>query len=339
MNSREMPGSAVSRRALSFWLVPAACLAYPLIRSGVRLSGTNLVLALVASAAVYVLAVYLCYGLAGLVYRGRTRAAVGLISTAIVLGLVAGGFEHIRETVFDLLGISLAGGSVGWLMARNSRPLTAYLTGAAVLTACVAVVYYPVWPILSEGILESMENMIENARPLWSGAGMSTIQVEDMISGTRKFARLAAQIVPAATIMAAVTQFSIAYLLFFVREDVDPQQRQRVLVFTHWKIPYPVVVPLIISAGLRVLGGEASRVVADNIILVLSIYYCLAGLSLIEYGLRRFQIPPGIRIGLYVLLIISGFFGYGLTVLLGLIDSFTAWRTGSPEIELKKENA
>ncbi len=61
-----------------------------------------------------------------------------------------------------------------------------------------------------------------------------------------------------------------------------------------------------------------------------SIFYCLTGLALMEFLLRRLQLSRLMKILFYLFLFISQFVGFFAAALLGLIDSFADWRKVKP---------
>jgi len=73
------------------------------------------------------------------------------------------------------------------------------------------------------------------------------------------------------------------------------------------------------------LGGTAA-VIVDNLLLLLSVFYCVTGLALIEFWFRRLRLPGLLRIVMYLLLLPAGFFGYLTLALVGFVDSFFDWR-------------
>ena len=86
------------------------------------------------------------------------------------------------------------------------------------------------------------------------------------------------------------------------------------------------------------VGGETITLVADNVLLAMSIYYCVGGLALLAHGLKRFKLPLFVKVMFYIMLTLSGVLGYIVIVLVGFIDSFADWRkVNEPPIELKTE--
>ena len=108
--------------------------------------------------------------------------------------------------------------------------------------------------------------------------------------------------------------------------------------FSRWKVPFSVTPVFLVAAVGRLAGGDIITLVADNVLLVLSIYYCVGGLALLEYGLKRFKMPMFVKIVFYIMLTLSGVLGYVAIVLVGFVDSFADWRkVNESPIELKTE--
>jgi hypothetical protein len=146
-----------------------------------------------------------------------------------------------------------------------------------------------------------------------------------------------ARLVPAMTLMDLVVQFSIGFLWFLWRGLAAERSATLLRPMAQWKVPFALT-PLVVAATLgRLLGNDTVILVADNVIMALSLFYCLGGLALITHVLNRLKMPLIVRILFYVMLTLTGLLGYLFTVLLGFLDSFADWRKISPRsIELDK---
>jgi uncharacterized protein YybS (DUF2232 family) len=146
-----------------------------------------------------------------------------------------------------------------------------------------------------------------------------------------------ARLVPAATIINMVAQFSIGFVWFLARGVPAEKSATLLAPFTRWRVPFALTTVVIAAALGRILGGETVRLIADNLFLALAICYCVGGLALIAYAAQRLHLPLVVKILFYIAMLLSGVIGFSLVVLLGFFDSFADWRKLSGQsIELDK---
>ncbi|MFQ6008511.1 MAG: DUF2232 domain-containing protein, partial [Candidatus Zixiibacteriota bacterium] len=96
--------------------------------------------------------------------------------------------------------------------------------------------------------------------------------------------------------------------------------------FIYWKVPFGLTLPLIITILMRLLGGEQLKIIADNVLVILSVYYCIAGLAFMEYHLRKLHLSRLMKVLFYILLFLTQLAGFFIAVLIGFIDSYADWR-------------
>jgi uncharacterized protein YybS (DUF2232 family) len=319
-------------------LVLPGAVAYPVLQFGGSLALGNALLAVLSVVAAYCLCVYLYYGITGLVYYSRMKTVVAGALVAGGAGIVSAGPGQPTYCLANLAMLFLGGGLVGSLVSRGKPPVVAYAAGVAVLVVLGLVAYLPLWPLLMESFRELSGEAIDQLEAAWSAGGMAADRTEEALLSLKRISASAARLIPGVMIMSAVVQFSVGFLLFYARSVEDSSAVRSVLKFTSWRVPFGVAPLVMIVIIIRLLGGESLKLIADNAVLILSVYYCLGGIALIEFYLKRMSVPAAVRILFYVFLTFTGIVGYAITAILGFVDSFADWRKEpEAEIDLKKQ--
>jgi hypothetical protein len=324
-------------RQARVWTVLIALVLFPLLKYGLAVRVAFLPLTAVILVVTYFLAIYLYRTITEVVLQRSIWPVAAASAVAMACGAIVCPSGEIVMMLAETLTITAASVVTGRSLHRGNSGLKPYVIGALVVLIGGAVMFAPQWKALME-LLKALGQ--ENAAALSQSLGMVGYHPEAARSYADQFNAMVdavARLVPAATLMSVVTQFTVGYLWFLLRGL--PQERSAVLLppFARWKAPFALT-PILIAAALgRLLGGETVVLAADNVLFMLSIYYCVGGLALIEYSLQRLRLRMILRILFYIALTFTGLFGYLLAVLLGFADSFADWRKVSrTSIQLDK---
>ncbi len=327
-----------SRSSPVAWWVLVGLVVYPVLALGGVGSSESLPTGFFLAAVAYLLALYLYYGVSALVYRGRTWSVVIAAVVSIVVAMAVTG--RVGGTLGTPALIVVGGGLTGYLTRRGKDPLTVYLVGIGALIAVSVMMYLSVWPELMQVVERQFSQVIGESESFMRVNGMVESQIDEVMLALERAGRASVRTIPASMIMGAVIQYSIGFLLFFVRGVDNASSVQAVKDFTRWKVPFWTALVLIVAIPMRLFGPETATLIADNVILILALYYCLGGLALVEFGLKRFGVSLPVRILFYVFLVLSGLIGLFMAALAGFVDSFADWRRNAPdEIDLKKRES
>ena len=96
--------------------------------------------------------------------------------------------------------------------------------------------------------------------------------------------------------------------------------------FRHWKAGLYSMIVLAASLLIWIVGIEPLRPIVENVLFLFGMVYMICGFAVIEYYLRKRRVHTALRVTVYILLILSGWFGGGLAAVLGLIDSHFDFR-------------
>ncbi|MFZ5980051.1 MAG: DUF2232 domain-containing protein [Candidatus Zixiibacteriota bacterium] len=283
-------------------------------------------LVLLATTVAYILAMYLFYGISCLAFRGQNKTLWLGGAATLAVSLLAVGWKDgfLISGSWAMLVITSAAAGYG---ARSGYSgLKIYLIGLAVIIFFNLVMFVPHWPEMIKMMTAKTEKPLADFKAYLISGGFNSSRADDYVFRLKRMMDLVFRLIPAAMIMGTVTQFSIGLMIFFSR-GVDSFISDRLLpAFHFWKMPFWFVTVVIVSVLMRVLGGDTLQIIADNLLFVLAIYYCVTGLALGEYVIRRLRMSTLMRVLYYIMLLISSIYGFIIFALLGFIDSFKDWR-------------
>ncbi|MFQ5453564.1 MAG: DUF2232 domain-containing protein, partial [Candidatus Zixiibacteriota bacterium] len=156
--------------------------------------------------------------------------------------------------------------------------------------------------------------------------GYGADAVENNLNSARGSLKVLINLIPALTVISVAMQFSIGYIIFLLWLDKNNYQNKLLAPFIFWKVPFGIMLILIITILLRVFGNEMLIHIADNIIAIIAVFYAITGLALMEYYLRKFRLSRFMKIIFYIMLFLTQVIGFFVAVILGFIDSFIDWR-------------
>jgi len=248
---------------------------------------------------------------------------IGTVSAGIAGALVCSS-AHLTEMVIDCGVIVLAGSLVGNRSVSEHRQLRLYLYGLAVVVVGGLAMLVPLWPELI-GIAEEMsETVASDLRGNLVATGYHAETADLYVEKAREMMNMTIRILPAATLMNLVVQFSVGFL-WFLRRGL-PTGAAPLRPFSMWIVPFWLTPALVLIILARVFGGGVLGQAADNVLMILSIYYCVGGLAFIEHLFGKVKVVLGVKVLFYIMLTITGLLGYLAIVLLGFVDSFADWR-------------
>lgn len=307
-------------------LVVAAMFVYAVVTFAAPSVATGVVSIALLAALAYGLVVYLYYGIARLAFMRRTYLLWGSAVGAVVLSYMVSGLSEVW-LVLSGWGMVLFGGVIVGRLCAGGRGWSAtYLYGMAAVAIFAIAQYSPLWVQLSSMTDEGTGLLLEELNANLLAAGYTADAIADSLAQTRKLVDVMIRLIPAATVMAAIAQFSLGFIIFSrwaTRRSVDVAP---LAPLSKWKMPFWVTPALILIILIRVLAEEPWIQVADNLLAALSLFYCLTGMSLIDHFLVSLKISRFMKVLFYILLFFTQLAGYFVAVLLGFLDSFFDWR-------------
>jgi len=329
----QVPVSTIPR----LWLVAITVLVFPLLKYGLSNSTDNgafsslgIILALFAG-------IYAYRGIAELGAARKLLLGFSLIALATIIGAVSAPPSMALMAVANVLLIGLAAGTVGWRSLKDHSQSRLYVIGLAIVFAGGFVMYQSSWSMLIFGFNAMGADMLQNMRPALISSGFSEVQAVEWIEQMTRSLALLARLLPSITLMYLAMQYSLGFLWFMSLGVSQSSASGSLRPFTAWKMPFALMPVLIVILAARLMGGESVKLVSDNLLAMLSVWYCVGGLALVQYGLKRLRINVGVKIAVYVLILLSGLFGYFVLVLAAFVDSFADWRKRLAVSDLDKK--
>jgi lipid-A-disaccharide synthase-like uncharacterized protein len=277
-----------------------------------------------AAAVSYVLVIYLYFGFIRVVYRG-SALAVWLIGVAgaILTALTASATPW--PMVMKWLLLTVAGHAVGRFYRAGMANGRVYIIGALVVTAVAIAQWAPAWSQVVEALNAAKAGFVEDARASMVAAGFTPERVSSTLADFDRGMRLVIRLAPAGILMSSLMQFSVGFLIF-ARWLGAREAHRKMFPVSLWKMPFGLTPVLMAAILARFVFADDVRMLADNVLAVLSVYYCLGGLALIEHALAKLRLTRGVKVAFYILLFLTQVIGFVITAMLGFIDSFADWR-------------
>ena len=326
-----------TRRPPALWPVLIGIVVYPLLRFGGPSLGNGLLVNVIPVALAYALAIYLYYGIPGLAYRRVIWPVAIAAFASVVVSIATIDSHYVAQGILELAAVVIAGGLTGLLTRTGRHPIQTYVVSAVIVSGLAVLFYLPLWSGIMKDMTKFLDELATASEEMVAAGGATPQEVTEYGERISKLIPVIVTLLPAVTIMTMVIQYSLGFLLFFARAATDNPHRKSVLSFTGWRVPFEFVPAVIVLVLMRLFAGETPRLIADNGIFILSLFYCIGGLSLVEFYLKRWRLTLPFRIVFYTFLFLTGFVGFIVTAIVGFIDSFADWRSRSEsEIDLKK---
>ena len=328
---------ATRSNSARLWLPLAVIVLQAPLKYGLALHTGSLALMLVALVAAYLLAICL--------YRLVIESALGgpiwplwaATGAAMIIGGVMCPPEQMIAMLANTLMLSGSAIVVGWRLRLGDSALRLFVWGTLVVLAGGTLMFASQWQQQMDMFVMLGRESADALKQSLTGMGYHPDAVESYAGQFASVSEAAARLVPAATLMNLVTQFAAGFLWFLSRGLAAERSATLLRPIARWKVPFALT-PLVIAAALgRLLGNDRVVLVADNVIMALSVFYCVGGLALFTHVLNKLRATLFVKVLFYIMLTLLGLLGFLFTALLGFVDSFADWRKVSGRsIELDK---
>jgi hypothetical protein len=317
---------------ISQWLpVVVAMPLYSLIKYGPTVTPDTLVVSFIAQTISFGLAIYLYYGIARLNREGcQFQLWIGL-ALGVVSGFLLVGTRELWMLTTDWSMLFAASAIVGGMTKSNRSPFVAFMAGLIIVILVGIASFLPVWSdmrIVAEKMSQTIAYDFKNSAV---GLSLDAQSVETYSAIIQKWANVVVRLLPTILVMSFVTQFTIGYLWFAEKDARTHNTDSPLKSFLYWRVPLWVTLVVAIAVASRFLAGETAGYFSDNLLAAASLFYCVTGLALVEYYMRKFKLHWSLRLLFYILMVPTGLIGYFVFVLFGLMTSVYDWRS-APEV-------
>jgi hypothetical protein len=243
--------------------------------------------------------------------EGAHRLLIAAAVTGIIVGAIPGiGLIPMGAFIPIWLKLVVPSMIVGLLISRGWHPGKSFAV-ASVLMGLFIMVNYPQWSVALNGLIAQMNDgeainaFLDNVTYFWN-----TVR------------RLA----PGMVILSGLGQLFVAFLLTDMYYTRKYSYFPGFGPFIYWKIPEKLLYFLGAVLIVRLTIPGEFQVAADNVIFILSVFYAVCGLALVEHLLRRLRLPLFIRAIFYFGLFLMQVPGLIMTSIAGLFDSYFDFR-------------
>lgn len=310
--------------------VAALMLAYSIVTFGAFEFAADSSVAAMLAMVSYALTIYLFYQIACMSFQRQTWQIWGSVLAAVVVGFVVSGSGMIWMLVTNWGMLLLGGTMTGRLTASNVPPQRLYLITVLIVAIFAALQLWPLWAKLSVLAQSSVDVFLTELENQMVTLGYTVEDARDNATQSAKVLGLFPRLVPIGTVLAAVFQFSVGYLLFSGWVRNQGYNCPPAAPFMEWKVPFIITPILIVVILARLIGGETMAHVADNLLFAATIYYCVCGLALMEFYMKRLRLSKMMKVAFYIMLFVAQLVGFFVAVLIGFADSFFDWRNRQP---------
>jgi len=259
------------------------------------------------------------------------------LTAAAVCGLILGAIPGlaVNDFAYFLLNwsrIFIPPLLLGVLINRGWRAGLFFAVSAAVLAIILFALFDRIGGILYLVIDQAENTVLGLMSTTMSTLGYNQESAQSSLDGIMMMFRIFKRLLPGFYTLAGLGEFIVSFFLvelYYVRRDsyfpgFGP--------FIYWKISDKVLYFLGTTLVVRLIADGYIRMLADNVLLVLSVFYAVCGLALIEHLLRRLHLPMAVRllfyVGLFLMSIhpVAALLSYLAVVMAGLMDSYIDFR-------------
>lgn len=297
---------------------------YAGIRFGSEALGAPAAAIMLLAALGYLLAMMVYRVLARLTFDGRLWIVAVASAASLAIAVVLSRQSSVWMIAVELAVPVLSSVAVGLAAQRAVRFRSAYVLGLIVLIGCLLVRYWSEWPSMIRDLTYMTdEALAHDGAGALDAAGLASVPFG---RGYLRMMHRVVPLVPGLLTMSAVVQFSVGTVWFFYGVARRSVSTAVTLSFTRWKMPRPVVLVLLAAALVHLVGSAGPRLIADNVLLGLLIFYSVTGFAALEYVFQARRAPIWIRIVVYIVIALTHLYGLAAIALVGVIDSLFGWR-------------
>jgi uncharacterized protein YybS (DUF2232 family) len=244
------------------------------------------------------------------------------------------------QLLFFGIILTISGLANLFAILRGAKPNGAILAGALV---CGLIMFPLVFSQIAgidgkkSGGIYMQATMEKSLSSLMSALKSQEGADDKLDSNQAGFLKFYIQVTPA---YLAVFCVSLSFLSYFMVSVVFHRLSPRIpkpLPFSQWVVPEPFVFGFIAGALLMIAAkflalpdGNWEDLLGSNLLVFFGGLYMIEGFSIIVYYMQKWNVPPFLRFGLYVLMFIL----FGPPFCLGLLDVWMDFRKiKSPTLE------
>jgi hypothetical protein len=226
--------------------------------------------------------------------------------------------------LMGLWGMIIIPGTIfGRLMSGGLHPSRAFAISMIILSIGSLIVFWSERELIYKSLDSAQSWILADIQNGNQGPAGSNLQSADFVS---EIIYMIKRLMPALWALSAVAQLLLAGMVFFIVLKSTGEFFNGFGSFIYWKMPFSIIYLTGISIAMRLAGAETVKIIADNMLLFLGIFYAVFGFSVFEYYLRKIRLTLFWRILFYVVLVFLQLPGLVMAALIGLFDSYFDFR-------------
>ena len=273
-----------------------------------------------------------------MMYYGISRMAYlkwyVLLSISVIIAIAAGAILTRDVTALPMASgwaaVLITSVLCGTLVLRQQSLPRVYTAALVMLTVFASVQLYPLWSQMFSSAPEVAGALISDLKDTLAIAGYTAEQIDNASSQFKSFYAVFVRILPSFTILAVALQFTIGFWLFVKWLNRSGSQYLLPIDLVKWQMPFALSPFLVTAILMRLFGNELLVLIADNMILILAVFYSIAGITVVEFFMKKFRFAFFSRFLIYLLFLLTHVVGLAFLALLGFADSFFDWRRKYP---------
>lgn len=215
---------------------------------------------------------------------------------------------------------------LGILISRGWSAGKSFFLASLLIALFTYVLYEQTSGLLVQQIEEIGKSAGQTVAATLTTRGYTPEVINEWLDALSNTTVLIERLLSGMLIMGNIVQLFIALLLVEVYYARRNSYFPGFGPFIYWKVPEKLFYLLGVVLLARLLFNEEVRLVADNLLFMLSFIYAVGGLSLIEHLLRKLKLPLLVKILFYFGLLLMQLPGLIVACLAGLFDSYFDFR-------------
>ena len=275
----------------------------------------------------FLLAIVFAVVMIMLVIERQHAVALAAVISGGIIGLIPGlALTPVSIFVPNWLQLVIPPIAMAWLLNRGfgaGRSFT--IAGLCLAVACIML--YQQHSTIFMQVIDQMHSSVTGMiNGLMSSKGVDQATMDATADHITQSFFYIKWLMPGILVAFGLTQLFIAFILvekFYTRRDsyfpgLGP--------YIYWKIPEKLLYSLALALAVRLVLHGFWQQAADNVLFVLVLLYAVGGLSLIEYMLRKLQLPVYLKIVVYLALVVFQIPGLIMATMIGVFDSYFDYR-------------
>jgi hypothetical protein len=306
--------------------VPAALVLYSLLAFWLSGFQQTVGTAILLTVGVYVTTIFLYAGVPSLVFWSQRKTLAAGIVAAVGMSVLWIGQSSPWiwiSTWLMLLGSTIV---TGYLAGAGHRFSKVYAAGLLIVLVTSLVRFLPLYPEVAEMARNSVDGIMGDVRMQLTVGGYAPDLIDEYVGAFRTVLNAMIRLMPCGFVLGALMQYSLGYIWFSHRTVATSGKPAVVPSFATWRAPFELAVAVVVASAMRILGNDAVKLVADNLLVGLGVVYAITGMALIESFLRKVHVGWLGRVFVYIALFLAQIVGLLVVALLGFIDSYVDWR-------------